>query len=122
MARLIAGDLARAPMFDPYHKWLAIPKEQRPPTLYQLLGIADDEADREVIEEAAIRQTTHLRTYQAGPRARECTVLLNEVAQARATLLNSAKRKEYDARLKKAGPPASSGPPASVDAFCDTLV
>src|SRR5262249_25700086 len=90
------------PMFDPYHKWLAIPKNQRPPTFYQLLGIAGDETDREVIEEAAIRQTTHLRTYQTGPHAKECTALLSEVAQARATLLNPGKRQEYDARLKMA--------------------
>ena len=52
--------------FDPYHKWLGIPKTQRPPTLYQLLGLAQGETDGEVIEEAVIRQTTHLRAYQAG--------------------------------------------------------
>ena len=45
-------------MFDPYHKWLGIPKDQRPPTFYQLLGITPGEEDVEVIEEAAIRQTT----------------------------------------------------------------
>ena len=38
-------------MFDPYHKWLGIPKDQRPPTHYQLLGISPTEQDREVIEE-----------------------------------------------------------------------
>ncbi len=86
-------------MFDPYHKWLGIPKEHRPPTFYQLLGIAPDETDKEVIEEAAIRQTTHLRAYQIGPHAQVCTRLLNEVAQARTTLLNPAKRKEYDGLL-----------------------
>ena len=43
-------------MFDPYHKWLAIAKDQRPPTYYQLLGISPHEADPEVIEEAAIRR------------------------------------------------------------------
>ena len=42
-------------MFDPYHKWLGIPKDQRPPTHYQLLGISPTEQDREVIEEAAIK-------------------------------------------------------------------
>jgi hypothetical protein len=92
-------------MFDPYHKWLGIPPKQRPPTYYQLLGIAPDEADREVIEEAAIRQTTHVRTYQTGPRAAECTALLNEIAQARATLLNRKKRQEYDAKLGTAPHP-----------------
>jgi hypothetical protein len=86
-------------MFDPYHKWLGIPKDQRPPTFYQLLGITPGEEDVEVIEEAAIRQTTHVRAYQIGPHAKECTQLLNEIAQARSTLTNPAKRKQYDATL-----------------------
>jgi WD40 repeat protein len=88
-------------MFDPYHKWLGIPSEQRPPTLYQLLGIAPGERDGEVIEEAAIRQSAHVRIYQAGAHAEEARKLLGEIAQARATLVNPAKRQEYDARLNK---------------------
>jgi hypothetical protein len=90
-------------MFDPYHKWLGIPKVQRPPTHYQLLGLAPDESDLEVIAEAAIRQTTHVRVYQIGPHATDCTRLLKEIATARLTLLNPAKRKEYDAQLAQAG-------------------
>ena len=84
-------------MFDPYHKWLGIRKDQRPPTHYQLLGIAPDEEDLEVIEEAAIRQATHVRAYQIGPHGQDCTRVLNEISQARTTLLNAAKRQEYDA-------------------------
>ena len=86
-------------MFDPYHRWLAIPQRHRPPTYYQLLGIASDEADSEVIREAALRQVNHIRTYQTGPNAQICQTLLNEIGQARVTLLNPEKRKDYDARL-----------------------
>ena len=86
-------------MFDPYHKWLGIPKDQRPPTFYQLLGITAGEEDVEVIEEAAIRQTTHVRAYQIGPHSQDCTRLLNEISQARSVLTNPAKRKQYDATL-----------------------
>jgi hypothetical protein len=86
-------------MFDPYHKWMGIPKGQRPPTHYQLLGIAPDERDAEVIKEATLRQTAHVRGYQTGPHADVCTRLLNEIAQARATLLNPKLRQEYDAQL-----------------------
>jgi hypothetical protein len=86
-------------MFDPYHKWLGIPKDQRPPTYYQLLGISPAETDAEVIDEAAIRQTSHIRTYQIGPHSLECTQILNEISQARTTLLSPPKRKEYDASL-----------------------
>lgn len=89
-------------MFDPYHKWLAIPRTQRPPTYYHLLGVAFSEDDPEVIAEAAIRQTSHVRTYQTGTHAQECTRLLNEIAQARSTLLNPEKRRRYDAGLGRA--------------------
>jgi hypothetical protein len=103
-------------MFDPYHKWLGIPKDQRPPTFYQLLGIAIDEQDLEVIEEAAIRQTAHVRGYQIGPHAAECTRLLNEIAQARQTLLNPAKRKEYDAKLAAGRKGPADSPRVAVSA------
>src|SRR5262245_7915011 len=86
-------------MFDPYHKWLGIPKSERPPSHYRLLGIEPTEQDREVIEEAAIRQIGHVRSYQTGPFAAECTHLLNEVAHARGVLLDPVKRKQYDQEL-----------------------
>jgi len=86
-------------MFDPYHKWLGIPNDQRPPTHYQLLGVAEAEQDAEVIEEAAIRQATHVRSYQLGPHAADCARILKEIASARLTLLNPTKRKEYNKRL-----------------------
>ncbi|MCI0685501.1 MAG: hypothetical protein L0Y71_25650 [Gemmataceae bacterium] len=84
-------------MFDPYHKWLGIAKEEQPPTHYRLLGINANETDRDVIEEAAIRQTTHVRTNQIGPHA-ACTRLLNEIADARSTLLDPVKRRESKGR------------------------
>ena len=90
-------------MFDPYRKWLGIRKDEGPPTHYQLLGIAAGEDDVEIIEEAAIRQATHVRAYQIGPHAQECTRLLNEISQARTTLTNPAKRKQYDATLAQKG-------------------
>ncbi|HEX3314507.1 MAG TPA: WD40 repeat domain-containing protein [Gemmataceae bacterium] len=85
--------------FDPYHKWLGIAKKFRPPTHYHLLGIDPDETDREVIEEAALSRSAHLRGYQVGPHAALCTRLLNEIAVARLTLLNPSKRAAYDATL-----------------------
>ncbi|HWE40052.1 MAG TPA: hypothetical protein VG406_26105 [Isosphaeraceae bacterium] len=86
-------------MFDPYHKWLGIPKDQRPPTFYQMLGIAPGERDRDVIEAAAIRQTAFVRNFQAGPHGKDAARILNELSLARITLLDDAKRRDYDARL-----------------------
>ena len=73
-------------MFDPYHKWLGIKPGQRPPTHYQLLGIEPDEQDPEVIEEAAVRQTTHL-PLQIAPMPTTARACFNEVSQAHNVLL-----------------------------------
>ena len=59
-------------MFDPYHKWLGIPEDQRPPTYYQLLGVAANEGDAEVIQEG-LSAKRRVRTYQTGPFAQQCT-------------------------------------------------
>jgi hypothetical protein len=86
-------------MFDPYREWLDIPVREQPPSHYRLLGIAPDEANLDAIKEAALLQTTRVRMYQTGPQAEVCTRILNEIAQARATLVNLNTRHEYDARL-----------------------
>jgi hypothetical protein len=90
--------------FDPYYKWLGIPKSQQPPTHYRLLGLVDGESSREVIEEAVIRQTTHLRTYQVGQYSAHCTRLLNEISVAQQVLGDPKKRQEYDQKLLQLAP------------------
>ena len=103
-------------VFDPYHKWLGIPKAQRPPTHYQLLGLAQSESDAEVIEEAAIRQTTHLRAYQVGAHADDCTRLLNEISTARQVLVNPQKRQEYDGKLAQIAAKRAAAQPGNGNA------
>jgi len=102
-------------MFDPYHKWMGIAKGQRPPTHYQLLGIAPTESNPEVIKEAALRQTAQVRVFQTGPHGELCTRVLNEIAQARAVLLNPKLRREYDQRI--AAPPPQIEMPALPEAL-----
>jgi hypothetical protein len=104
-------------MFDPYHKWLGIPKQQQPPNYYRLLGIDPGETDPEVIEEMAIRQTAHVRTYQTGPHAEECSRLLGEIAQAAGALLDPARRRAYDQRLgRQRGTPWAATVPTAAPA------
>jgi hypothetical protein len=98
-------------MFDPYRKWLGIPEEHRPPTHYQLLGIAPDERDIEVIEAAVLRQSAFVRNFQSGQHADDASRLLNEIAAARICLVDATKRTKYDAELRKKQPkPAASSP------------
>lgn len=82
---------------------------QRSRTYYQVLGISADEQDPKVIEEVALRCSSHVRTYQL-TRETECTLQLNEIAQAMMTLLDPARRREYDLSLGKPLSPARSDP------------
>ena len=100
--------------FDPYHKWLGIPETERPISKYRLLGIADFEADRDVISAAAEQRTIYLRTLQAGEHAILVAELLNEVSQARVTLLNEEQKAAYDEQLRRQQTPEPVPEPAPV--------
>lgn len=86
--------------FNPYHKWLGIPPSDQPPHHYRLLGVDPFEADPQVIESAADRQMTFLRTFQNGPNADLSQRLLNELAAAKLTLLRPEKKAAYDQALR----------------------
>src|SRR5262245_38225434 len=87
--------------FDPYHKWLGIPPEEQPASLYRLLGIRPFEADVDVIESAADQRMTHLRSLQSGKHAALSQKLLNEISRARQRLLDLEEKAEYDAQLRE---------------------
>ena len=103
-----------APEFDPYYKWLGIPRESQPPDHYRLLGIQTFEADPDVIQAAADQRMMHLRGYQTGKHSEWSQRLLNEVAAAKVCLLNAAKKAAYDQQLQDTlddSPPAPPEPP-----------
>jgi formylglycine-generating enzyme required for sulfatase activity len=102
--------------FDPYHVWLGIPPEEQPPNHYRLLGIKPLEDSPEVIENAADRQTVHLRTFQLSKYRDLAEELLNEVATARICLLNQTRKAAYDQQLRKVldAPGLGSAPPPPV--------
>lgn len=86
--------------FDPHHKWLGIAPAEQPTNYYRLLGLNLFESDADVIESGSDRQMAHLRSFQTGPRMRECQQLLNEVSLARVTLLDAQKKATYDQALR----------------------
>ncbi len=86
--------------FDPYYNWLGIPPHDQPPHHYRLLGLELFEANSNVIDNAANRQSAHLRTCSLGARAAFAQELLNQVAAARICLLAETRKAEYDARLR----------------------
>jgi formylglycine-generating enzyme required for sulfatase activity len=88
--------------FDPYHRWLAIPPKDQPPSHYRLLGIDSSEFDPEVIRDAAESRMAHVRTYQL--RYSEFSEkILNELAAAKACLLDEKARAAYDRLLSAQG-------------------
>ncbi|MGE0606952.1 MAG: hypothetical protein AB7O62_07655 [Pirellulales bacterium] len=101
--------------FDPYHKWLGIPKPEQPPHHYRLLGVALYESDPDVIEGAADRQMAHVQTHKSGPHSAVSQQLLNELSAAKLCLLNPKKKAAYDTQLKaKLKPAAAALPVAAV--------
>src|SRR5262245_53892315 len=96
--------------FDPYHRWLGIPKKFRPPTCYQLLGLGEFEDDSEAIADAAERQMAHVRRYAVGSHAELSQRILRELAAARTCLLDPARRAAYDKMLRGSGDVFSSAP------------
>ncbi len=86
--------------FDPYHKWLAIPPEEQPPTLYRLLGTAMFESDPDVISHAADQRMAHVRSFQTGKHANLSQRILSEIAQAKICLLDETKKAAYDDSLR----------------------
>lgn len=102
--------------FDPYYDWLGIPPADQPPHHYRLLGLQVFESNPRVIENAADRLMTQLRGFGAGPNGKHSQKLLNEVAAARACLLDDAKRAAYDKPLRRklADAAPQPQPPVSV--------
>src|SRR5262249_6183243 len=87
--------------FDPYYKWLGIPREEQPPNLYRLLGLRAFESDPDVISNAADQRMALLKTFAIGNHRELSESLLNEVARARVWLLNAQKKSNYDTKLRE---------------------
>ena len=89
-----------AESFDPYHAWLGIGPDDQPPHQYRLLGIQPFESDSHVIANAAQRQMTRVKSFQAGEHAELAQRILKEIAAARNRLLALKKKAEYDRQLR----------------------
>ncbi len=89
-----------AESFDPYHRWLGIPPKQQPPNYYRLLGLELFEEHPDVVRDAADQRMAHVRTYQLGQYAEYSQTILNELAAARACLLDPDKKAQYDREVR----------------------
>lgn len=103
--------------FDPYYKWLGIPPTEQPANNYRLLGLANFEPDLDVIQAAADRQMSHVRTYQTGTHSAQSQAVLNELAKSRLCLLSVERKAAYDAELVGLQSPALEDLPLADDDF-----
>ena|SRR5271157_2582711 len=88
--------------FDPYETWLGIPPDRRPPTHYDLLGLAPYESDPATIDQAALRRMSKVRQHQIGPHSDQSQEILSELARARLILMDPDRRTDYDAKCEPA--------------------
>ena len=86
---------------DPYHRWLGIPPKDQPANHYRLLGIELFESDPEVVRDAAERQMAHVRRYALGKHADLSQQILNELAAAKACLIDPGRKAAYDKDLRE---------------------
>ncbi|MCP4886397.1 MAG: SUMF1/EgtB/PvdO family nonheme iron enzyme [Planctomycetaceae bacterium] len=98
--------------FDPYRQWLGIPPNAQPPNHYRLLGVELLETDADIIDTAAQRQMSFVRTFALGEHGEYAQSLLNELAKARAILLDPVAKAKYDAWLTAQSQPSESASPA----------
>ena len=98
--------------FDPYHKWLGIPPKEQPANHYRLLGITLFEDDPDVIQSAADQRMAFVQSCATGEHVAESQQVLNDLAAARACLLDPAKRSRYNSsQQQQANPVVDEAPP-----------
>ena len=85
--------------FSPYHQWLGLPAESLSPNHYELLSLAAGEKDIKTIAAAAEQAATKVRSIRPGAHAADWARILDEIHQAKLTLLDPARKADYDRRL-----------------------
>ena len=100
---------------DPYYKWLGIPPSEQPPNLYRLIGVTPLEDDEDVLCNAADQRMVYIRTFQLGEHSALSQKMLNEIAAAKALLLDPDRKKTYDDALRaRLFPPSPAQSDSSV--------
>ncbi|MEK6235557.1 MAG: hypothetical protein N2C14_12685, partial [Planctomycetales bacterium] len=104
-----------ADSFDPYEKWLKIPKTRRPLNCYVLLGLKLFESDAERIEKSARKRIAYVEQFQTGSYAKMAGKVLEQLKKAQKCLLDPRKKAKYDKKLSEeqaasGGEPKRSSP------------
>lgn len=113
-----------ADAFDPYEKWLGIPKNKRPLTSYRLLGVEVFESDMDRIGRRAERRIELVEKQRDSKHGAIAKKVLQQLVEARECLLDPVKKEKYDRMLRqklgKDAPPPPPPSPVSVDVSDDS--
>ena len=89
--------------FDPYHEWLQVRGDERPPNHYSLLGLRLFEEDEEKIDAAYRERYGLVRKYQVGERSAFALQLVTELSKAHDCLTAEKSKAQYDEELRASG-------------------
>ncbi len=97
--------------FNPFREWLGRETGREPSSHYDLLGIANNEIDGELIARRADALTARIRQFRPGPYIAAWQRLLDAVAEAKECLVDPTRRTAYDASLRRKGSDPGVHPP-----------
>jgi hypothetical protein len=85
--------------FDGYRKWLGISEKKRPPSIYELLSVALDEDDPDVIRAAAQQRRSFVDSKRGEGHDAIVKEILYRICEAETILLDPVMRRDYDRQL-----------------------
>lgn len=97
---LLMSEPAMSDDFNPYRKWLGIPKNRTPANHYDILGVSLDEEDPEVIRGAAEQRRSYVEQQRGLGHDKAVKKILYQLDEAEMTLLDVKLRRDYDKRLR----------------------
>ena len=100
MGSFSTASLQMSDDFNPYRKWLGIPKNRMPANHYDLLGVSLDEEDPEVIQSAAEQRRSFVEQQRGLGHDKAVKEILYQLDEAEMTLLDFKLRRDYDKRLR----------------------
>ena len=87
--------------FDPYSAWLQIPRGQRPPDHYALLGLPPFSADDGQFGDSYRERYALVRKFVLGDHGEIAQRLIDELSTSHDCLTDPARKQEYDEELRR---------------------
>ena len=97
--------MSMSEQINPYNLFLGLDTAPKKPNYYQLLGLAQDERDEATIARGCEESLAKVRGFKPGANARIWLAILDEISDAKATLIDFELRRAYDQQLAAGAQP-----------------